>query len=521
MRTKLSPLSYQLPALLLIAGMSVLAATRDTPQSADGARPDPVIELREPESPFVAFNIWVRSGSASDPKGKEGLASLTAAIMSGGATTQDPVEKILEKLYPLAAGYGAQVDKEMTVFTGRVHRDNLDAFYGLFRNAILSPAFSEDDFNRLKAQRLNALERGRRYSRDEELSKQLLFAMAYEGTPYEHPEEGYVSSVRAITLDDVKAFYRAHYLRNNVVVGIGGGYPPAYAARVRKDMNGLPEGTVQRVAAPAPKKPSGVKVLLVEKATEASAISFGYPIDLLRNDPDFVPLLVANSYFGEHRNSVGRLYQAIRETRGMNYGNYSYIEAFPAGYATQQPRVNVARRSQLFEIWIRPISQTAPGNLHDRTLFAIRAAWWELQKLADKGMTPAQVEDSKQFLRNYVGTWGSTISRRLGYAIDDAFYGIARPGFLQSLRAALDKVTPAEVNAALKAHVQDEDMYLVVITADAAAFKQKLLSGAPTSITYAGTRSAALLEEDKLISAFPIKVKEADIRIIGIDKVFE
>ena len=109
------------------------------------------------------------------------------------------MEKILEKLYPLAAGYGAQVDKEMTVFTGRVHRDNLDAYYGLFRNAILSPAFSEDDFNRIKAQRLNALERARRYSRDEELSKQLLFARAYEGTPYEHPEEGYVSSVRSIT----------------------------------------------------------------------------------------------------------------------------------------------------------------------------------------------------------------------------------------------------------------------------------------------------------------------------------
>jgi zinc protease len=368
---------------------------------------------------------------------------------------------------------------------------------------------------------MNYLERARRYSRDEELSKQLLFAMAYEGTPYEHPEEGYVSSVRSITLEDVKAFYRAHYVRNNVVVGVGGGYPAGLAERVRKDMDTLPEGTVSRVAAPAPKKPSGVKVLIVDKDTDASPVSFGYPIDLLRGDPDFVPLLVANSYFGEHRNSVGRLYQAIRETRGMNYGNYSYIEAFPAGYTTQQPRVNVARRSQLFEIWIRPISLTAPGNLHDRTLFATRAAWFELQKLADTGMTKEQVEGSKQFLRNYIGTWGSTISRRLGYAVDDAFYGVPKPGFLQSLRAALDKVTPEQVNAAIKRHVQDDNMYVVVITADAEAFKKKLLSGAPTPITYAGERSAALLEEDKLVASFPIKVTEADIRIVGIDKVFE
>jgi len=234
-----------------------------------------------------------------------------------------------------------------------------------------------------------------------------------------------------------------------------------------------------------------------------------------------VPLLVANSYLGEHRNSVGRLYQAIRETRGMNYGNYSYIEAFPAGYATQQPRVNVPRRSQLFEIWIRPISLTAPGNLHDRTLFATRAAMFELQKLVEKGMTPQEVATSKEFLRNYVGTWGATISRRLGYAVDDAFYGIGKPGFLQSLKAAVDKVTPEQVNAAIKKYLQDDNMYLVIITADAAGMKQKLLSGGATSITYAGERPAALLAEDKTIASLPIKVKETDITILPIDKVFQ
>jgi zinc protease len=205
----------------------------------------------------------------------------------------------------------------------------------------------------------------------------------------------------------------------------------------------------------------------------------------------------------------------------MNYGNYSYIEAFPAGYATQQPRVNVARRNHLFEIWIRPISSTAPGNLHDRTLFATRAAWWELQKLVDAGMTPDAVATSKQFLRNYVGTWGSTIGRRLGYAVDDAFYAIPAPGYLQSLKAAVDAVTPAQVNAAIKKHLQDDNMYVVIITSDAAALKKKLLAGDATSIAYAGDRPASLLAEDKTIASFAITVKEADITIVPIDKVFQ
>jgi zinc protease len=280
-------------------------------------------------------------------------------------------------------------------------------------------------------------------------------------------------------------------------------------------------GPARAPAAPPPKPPSGIKVLLVDKETDASAISFGHPIALLRNDADFVPMLVANSYLGEHRNSVGRLYQAIRETRGMNYGNYSYIEAFPAGYATQQPRVNVARRSQLFEIWIRPISLTAPNNLHDRTLFAIRAGLFELQRLMDQGMTPEAVNGSKEFLRNYVSTWGTTISRRLGYAVDDDFYGIPKPGYLASLRGMIDKTTPAQVNAAIRKHLQDDNFYLVVITANAEAFKKKLLGGEPTAITYAGQRPSELLAEDKLIASLALKREESDVRVVGIDKVFE
>lgn len=85
----------------------------------------------------------------------------------------------------------------------------------------------------------------------------------------------------------------------------------------------------------------------------------------------------------------------------------------------------------------------------------------------------------------------------------------------------MDKVTPAQVNAAVKKHLRDDNMYLVVITSDTAAFKKKLLAGDPTAIGYAGERSAALLAEDKLIASFPIKVREADITILAIDKVFQ
>ncbi|MFW6330486.1 MAG: M16 family metallopeptidase [Gemmatimonadota bacterium] len=481
-----------------------------------------LITLEEAGSPFIAFNIWVRAGSQNDPDGKEGLAALTAALLADGGTTNRSYQDILQALYPMSAGYGFGVDKEMTTFTGRVHQDNLEDYYQLFRAAILEPAFDPDDFERIKSQTLNQLERGRRYNRDEELSKELLFWMAYQGTPYEHPEEGYVQSVRSITLDDVEAFYRDHYLHDNIVVGVGGGYPAGFAERVRADFDArLPAGTVPVVPQPRPERPDGMKVLLVEKETDAAAISIGFPIGLLRGDDDFTALMTFNSWFGEHRNSFSNLYQVIRETRGMNYGDYSYIEAFPAGYATQQPRTNVARRSQLFEIWIRPIAETDPGTLHDRALFATRAALRELDEVVAGGLAGEQVEETVGFLRNFTVNWGNTISRRLAYRMDDAFYGVDEPGYLGSVRPALDALTPAEVNAAIRRHLQAENLYLVLITRDAEGMKEKLLAGSPTSITYAGPQPAEVLAEDELIARHPIPVTEDDITIIPIEEVFE
>jgi zinc protease len=498
----------------------VLIAMAPTSLAAQGTAPAGTIALPERESPFVAFNLWVKAGSQNDPKGKEGLAALTARLLAEGSTTLDPYERILAKLYPMAAGYDYSVDKEMTVFRGRVHRDHLEAYYMLLRNALLTPAFAPDDFERVKAQTLNFLERSRRFARDEELSKELLYWMAFRGTPYQHPEEGYVASVRSITLDDVKQFYRTVYLRNNVVVGLGGGYPPGLLERVRADMDALPAGEVASVPRSVATMPDGVHVLIVEKQTDATAISLGFPTALLRGRADFFALMAANAWFGEHRNSLSHLYQVIREARGMNYGDYSYIEAFPLGYTTQEPPVNVSRRSQLFEIWIRPISKTAAPDLHERALFATRAAWRELAKLVDDGMTDSTLAEATGYLHNFSVTYGSTVSRRLAYAVDDAFYGLTT-GHLASIRPGLATLTLTGVNGAISRNLQHANMYVVFITQDAEGLKQKLLSGVPTPITYAGPKSAAHMAEDAEIAAFPIPVKAENITIINITEVFE
>lgn len=480
------------------------------------------ITVYEAGSPFIAFNFWVKVGSQNDPEGKAGLASLTANLISDGGTQQDTYQEIVAKLYPMAAGYGVSVDKEMTNFRGTVHIDNLDAYYGLLRNALLSPAFDESDFERVKAQTLNFLERGRRYNRDEELSKELLYWMAYQGTPYEHPEEGYVQSVRSITLQDVRSFYDTYYTRDNIVVGVGGGYPEGFVQRVRADFDTRPAGVPAPVPAPQPAMPDGVKVLIVDKETDATAISFGFHTSLVRGGEDFYAMKLANAWLGDHRNSFSHLYQVIREKRGMNYGDYSYIEPFPLGYTTQDRPVNAVRRSNLFEVWIRPISLTEPGNLHPRTLFATRAGVREVHRLVEGGLPADQIERTRRYLHDFSLNYGSTVARRLAFAVDDAFYGLEGDrAYLKAIRPELAKLDDETVDAAVRRHLGAPGMVMVFITEDAEALKQLLLSGDPTPIAYSGEQPAEVLAEDAEIAAYPIPVRAEDIRIMDIAEVFE
>ena len=125
----------------------------------------------------------------------------------------------------------------------------------------------------------------------------------------------------------------------------------------------------------------------------------------------------------------------IRDQRGLNYGDYSYIEHFPNGGALTKPPQNVCRRQQLFEIWIRPVPNEARH-------FALRAALRELKNLVDNGLTEEQFDLTRKFLRNYVLHYAPTTSERLGYALDDRFYGI--PGsHLDLFRRAMNEVTRA------------------------------------------------------------------------------
>src|SRR5213596_1415514 len=159
-------------------------------------------------SPLVTFRILFMTGSAFDPPGKEGLAALTASMLAQGGTRSMSYDQIVQPLYPMASSVNAQVDKEMTVFTGTTHIENLDHYYALLRDMLLDPGFRAEDFKRLRDDAINFLKVSLRESNDEELGKEELYNIIYAGHPYGHHNTGKISSLEKLTLDDVRGFYR-------------------------------------------------------------------------------------------------------------------------------------------------------------------------------------------------------------------------------------------------------------------------------------------------------------------------
>jgi zinc protease len=462
-------------------------------------------------SPIVTLRLVFTTGAAQDPEDKPGLARLTAELLSGGGTKDLTYKELVEAFFPMAASLSSQVDEEMTVFFGATHVDNLDAYYKLVRAMLLEPGWRENDFSRLKDSAINSLRVGLRGNNDEELGKEVLLSEIYKGTPYGHYSLGTVSSLQKITLDDVKEFYKQHYAQANLIIGIAGGYKPEFLDRLKKDFAALPAKDIAPMPPIRPRAIDHTRALIVEKNTRSVAYSFGFPIDVKRGDPDYPALLVAQSYLGQHRLN-GRLFDRIREIRGINYGDYAYIEYFPRGGQLLEPPPNLARSSQAFQIWIRPAEPP-------QAAFTLRLAFYELNKLIKEGISQADFDRTKEFLAKYVNVLTKTKRAELGYAIDSLYYGI--PNYNAYIKDALAKLTREQVNAAIRKHIRADHLQIVAVSANAEDLKRQIVGTGPSTIQYSSPKPADILAEDKIAGAFDIGLRPQDVTIAPVDKVFE
>jgi len=485
----------------------------------------PLLEQPNPGSPLVNVRVAFSVGSLHDPKGREGLARLTASMLTDAATQAHSLPE-LTKAYGATGGRtGSQVDKELTTFVLNVPRLKSAEAMELMLEQLTRAGFKAEDFNRLRTQQMNALKVALKANNDEELGKLALEARMSSG-PLANPVLGTETGLAALTLEDVQAFARTHYTRRQLKLGLGGGFEASHKAALLRGLGHLPDAAVAAVAAVAATEAephAQSRLQIITKDARATAISIGLPLRE-RNDkgewlearvnrahPDFPALWIATSHLGQHRNSTGVLYQRLREVRGLNYGNYAYLEAFPNGMFQFQPNPGLARTVNHWQIWIRPVPPASAA-------FAIKGALFELDKLVKQGLSEAEFQAAQTFLVKFMDHLTDTGAKRLGHDMDNAGFGLG--AYAPTLKERLRRVTRADVNRVVRKYLRTTALDLVVIAKDAEAFSKDLLAEASTLPVYTAPKPE-LKDEDEAIRRFKLDLDPKDITVTPVVELFK
>ncbi|BDX05792.1 M16 family metallopeptidase [Planctobacterium marinum] len=504
-----------LSALDAIAGFEQEVSLEQLVVEASVAPPAPEFTIvdRTNSSPLIDINILFYTGAAAEPEGKKGVAALTASMLTQGGSESKTFKEIQQKLYPLAGSFNAQLDKEMMSFTGRVHQDNVAQWYALISDQILNPGWREDDFKRVKKELLDAIKSSLKSSNDEELGKEVLYHELYQGHVYESYNLGDISDIEALTIDDLKAFYASQLTQAKLQMGLTGAIPSAIKAKIKQDFARLPKGEEDRLSIAKAPVLKGKHATIVEKNAQSTAVSFGFPIDVNRSSEDWAALWLARSYLGEHRSSNSYLFKRIRAVRGMNYGDYAYIEYYPRGMFRTKPNANLGRSSQIFQVWIRPLRSNNDAH------FATRVALFELDKLIENGMTQEDFEATRNFLLNFAPQLVSSQDMQLGYALDSEFYGI--DDFVSHVKSELEKLSVDDVNRVIKKHLQTENIHYVFVSGDAEDMKNRLATEMTSPLEYNSEKPEELLAEDRIIQDYKLSIPASNISVVPVDEVFK
>jgi zinc protease len=473
-----------LPLILLVAACATTPAPPSSPSTAEtrgpGAAPapqdpapqassyspgEPRVVTLDSRAPLVTIRVLFTHGSTSDPAGKEGLAALTSdAVTDGGYRNGNATitkEQLAEMTNPWGSGARPTVfsTPDATTFFFTAPRDVIAQYVrDVLRPMLTQPVFADAEISRLKNEAASQITSLR--SEDlEGLGLTIIDHAVNAGSGYAHPVIGTEKSIPALTRDDVVRFYRDFYRPENAIVGVSS-TDPAVVDPIRAAVREVNRDATTASPATPSAKPAAFTgrhaVVVEEPNAPAASAHLGFPLSVTRNDPDYWPLYVANVYLGTHRDGFGQLYQKIREERGYNYGDYSYIEHWNGRSSSLFQVFNQPRRQQYFSIWIRPVK-------HEHAVHLLKATTYELEQMIRNGLTPTQVDNAKKKARVLYLNLAETVPRLVGARVDDAFYGTTS-GFLDAYLQQIDRVTPEQVNAAIRRHLSTANLKYVVVT---------------------------------------------------------
>jgi predicted Zn-dependent peptidase len=271
----------------------------------------------------VAVGIWVKTGSTCETPEENGISHVIEHMLFKG-TEKRSAKQIAVDMDKIGGQLNAFTSKECTCYHARVTPDKLevavDVLTDLFQNSTL-------DSGELEKEKGVVLEEIAMVNDNvEELAHEKISELFFTGSTLSQPILGPAENIQRFTRDDLANYIQRHYYPANIVISVAGSFDEQQMMDILQQyIGGYRRGAKQEKSqCDEPFEPT-VRSLFVEKDAEQTHLCLGFPGCTFADDERF-SLAVLNNTLGGGMSS--RLFQSIREEKGLAYSVYSYPSTY-------------------------------------------------------------------------------------------------------------------------------------------------------------------------------------------------
>jgi predicted Zn-dependent peptidase len=395
-----------------------------------------ILLMEQHEVPIINFNFIVKAGSVADPAGKEGLASITAAMLRKGtrARTADRISTELDFI-----GGRLSTDTNFDYTNGLAEFIKKDAGKGLdlLADVALNPTFPQEEVTKMLKQRIDGIKAEKDQASG--VIETYFNHYLYGNHPYGRPAGGDEKSLAAITREDVARFYQTYYAPSNMILAVVGDFDSTEMERMLADKF----AAWKSAPAPALNFPEaapveGKRLLLIDKPDSTLTYYLIGNLGIARTNADRVYIQVINTLFGGRFTSM--LNTELRIKTGLTYG----------------ARSSFSQRKVRGPFAISTFTQNAKtGEAIDRTLDI-------LKRLHEKGITEEELKSAKSYLKGQFPPTIETSDQLAALVAQLEYYGLNESD-INDYYAKIDSMTMSDAQRIIKQYFPLDNLVFVLI----------------------------------------------------------
>lgn len=326
--------------------------------------------VEEHSIPFIALEVSFKGGASLDAPDKAGATYLMTGLLEEGSGDMDATafSKATEEM---AASFGYNAGRDSVSLSAQVLTENRDQALALLKQALMQPTFNAVAFDRVKKQVISIVQSNETDPGD--IAGRTIRALAYPDHPYSLPLEGTPETVVGLTVEDIRTAHLGAFAKDRMFVSVVGDITAAELGPLLDELLGGLPATGPTLPQKTTFAASGGLTVVDFDTPQAVAVWAHAGID--RDDPEFFAAYLLNHILGGS-GFTARLTQEVREKRGLTYGVYSYLA--PYDYVS--------------------IVGGSVSSSNDRIKTAINVIQDEWRKMAENGVTKAELDAAKKYL---------------------------------------------------------------------------------------------------------------------------